>query len=339
MNFGFCAPTFAGSGDAHIRTPLLDRVDVSHLRDAILEADRLGYDSLWAPDHLMLGRDSLFLEGLTFLSWASRLTNMRLGTIHLSNILRNPVTTARAIATLDIISDGRVEFFFEAGHRGVVPESKAYGLRCGNEQELLDRYVESIQIIKSMWTGIATEAEYRHYRVDGIPLCPKPRQSPHPPLWIGAINAHIRESPDESTDVRDLIALHANGCKVGPSSITDTGKILEEIRAACARHGRDSDSLRRLYATQILIAESESQVEQLQELISARNPNTSHYADWDALRDIYLIGDPPTVARRIKAYADLGIDSFFLWFMDYPSMDGARIFAESVMPSLRERAT
>jgi len=83
--FGYCVPFFAGAGDAHSRTPLLERMDAGHLERAIGEAEEVGYGSLWAADHLMLGRGSFVMEGRTVLSWACGLTRrVRLGTIHLS---------------------------------------------------------------------------------------------------------------------------------------------------------------------------------------------------------------------------------------------------------------
>ena len=63
--FGFCAPIFAGSGGAHPRTPLLERVDFDELQRTVQEAEALGYDSLWVADHLILGRDGFILEGWT----------------------------------------------------------------------------------------------------------------------------------------------------------------------------------------------------------------------------------------------------------------------------------
>lgn len=327
MNFGFCAPIFAGEGDAHIRTPLLDRVDMGHLSNAIIEADRLGYDSLWAPDHLMLGRDSFVLEGLSFLAWVSRLTSMRLGTIHLSNVLRAPELTARMIATLDVITEGRVDLFLEAGHAGVRAESRAYGYDFGDQRDLTVRFVESIQIIKALWNHDSPPFDSTHYKLSGSIRSPEPVQRPHPPLWFAARMPH-RLSPDSL----DMIAVHADGCKIGPSSITDSKRLLTLIQERCVEHGRDFSSLKKLCATQILIADSESQVRRLQEMISARNSETSHYADWDALRDIYLIGDVKAVIGQIERYAELGISHFFLWFMDYPSLDGVRTFANNVIP-------
>lgn len=336
MNFGFCAPVFAGEGDAHVRTPLLERVDTEYLADAIVEAEQLGYDSLWVPDHLMLGRDSLVLEGLTFLAWASRLTNMRLGTIHLSNILRSPALTAKMIATLDVISEGRVDFFFEGGHQGIRAESEAYGYEFGDEATLAEKFVEAIQLIKAMWQQDHPTFSGKYYKINGAICRPRPVQTPHPPLWIGAFPKAALDKSTGRPMIADVIAEYADGCKVGPAPISATRAVLGSISEACADIGRDFNSMSKLFATQILIAESESEVHHLQDLITTRNPNTPHYANWNDLREQYLIGDVKTVTRRIQDYAELGIDNFFLWFMDYPSLEGVRLFANEVMPYFKE---
>jgi alkanesulfonate monooxygenase SsuD/methylene tetrahydromethanopterin reductase-like flavin-dependent oxidoreductase (luciferase family) len=336
LNFGFCAPVFAGAGDNHAQSPLLERVDTHFLADAIVEAEQLGYDSLWVPDHLMLGRDSLILEGLTFLAWASRLTSMRLGTIHLSNILRSPALTAKMIATLDVISEGRVEFFFEGGHQGIRAESEAYGYEFGDESTLAAKYIEAIQLIKSMWQDDHPSFSGKHYQINGAICQPRPVQSPHPPIWIGAFPKIALNNSAERPQIADVIAKYADGCKVGPSSVSDTRAMLKTIEHACSDIGRDFSGLNKLYATQILIAESESQVQRIQDLIISRNPNTPHHSNRDALRERYLIGDVKTVTRRIQDYAELGINNFYLWFMDYPSLDGVRLFANEVMPYFKE---
>ena len=65
MKFGFCLPIFAGAGDVHPRTPLVEQVDADQLKSSILAGEALGYESLWVADHLMMGRDQAILEGWT----------------------------------------------------------------------------------------------------------------------------------------------------------------------------------------------------------------------------------------------------------------------------------
>ncbi len=334
LRFGFCAPIFAGAGDVHPRTPLLDRVDLDHLKQAIVEAESLGYESLWVADHLIMGRDSFIMEGWTFLSWASRLTRtMRLGTIHLANLFRAPSLTAKMAASLDVISGGRLDFFFEAGHRGSRREAQAYGFAFEDDASRMAAFAEAIQIIKAMWTEERPSFEGQFHRISEAICYPKPVQKPHPPVWIGTLGGDgMSDAIGSNAPVTDLIARYADGWNNTPASVDHCRNILSALEAACERNGRDFGTLKKSLETQVLVAETRGEVRRLQELIEQRNPQSSHYKDWDALSEQYLIGDIDTVVRRIRDYADIGIESFMLWFMDYPSLGGMRTFARRVKP-------
>ena len=85
----------------------------------------------------------------------------------------------------------------------------------------------------------------------------------------------------------------------------------------------------------MLVAESQAQVRRIQERIERLNPQRAFYRDWEALRERYIMGDVAQVTARIQQYADLGISYTMLWFMDYPSLDGLRLFADKVVPHFR----
>ena len=149
--FGFCAPIFASAGDAHVRTPLLERVEIDHLKETVLAAEAWGYDSVWVADHLILGDEGFILEGWTVLAALAGMTSrIRLGPIHLAQRFRHPAILAKMAATLDFISNGRFEFFFDP-YAGTKPEADAYGLLAEPEDEAIARFEESIQLIQTMW--------------------------------------------------------------------------------------------------------------------------------------------------------------------------------------------
>jgi len=303
----------------------------------MVEAEALGYDSLWVADHLMLGRDSCVMEGWTFLSWACGLTRrIRLGTIHLANVFRAPALTAKMGATLDVISGGRLEFFFEAGHRGSAEEAAAYGFSFADDAARLEAFEEAVQIVKAMWTEERPSFEGRYHRIEEAMCYPKPVQKPHPPVWIGTIGGEgMSDSLGMNEGMMDVIARHADGWNNTPASVAYCRRVLRLLEDACRRNGREFAGLRKSLETQVLVAETAGEVERLKELIERRNPGRVHYGDWKDAAERYLIGDAETVAGRVREYADLGIDSFMLWFMDYPSLEGMRVFARQVMPGFR----
>ena len=334
MDFGFCLPIFAGSGDAHPRTPLVERVDTDQLKSSVLAAEELGFEALWVADHLMLGRDQAILEGWTTMCWAAGLTDsIRIGSIHLSNLLRSPALTAKMASSLDVISDGRLEFFFEMGHRGTRPESEAYGYDFADDPDRLAAFEEAVQIVKLLWTRGSSNFEGKRYSITGAVNHPLPVQRPHPPIWIGTLGgeqASASIAPNES--VMEIVARHADGWNNTPASVSHCRKMLKTLEQACERNRRDFESIRKSVETQILIAPTESDVARLKDQISETNPKMYDEDAWKMADEQYLIGDAETVTARIREYASVGIDHMQLWFMDQPSQSGMRTFAEQVMP-------
>lgn len=166
----------------------MERVDVGQIKSSVLAAEDLNFETLWVADHLIMGRDQAILEGWTTMCWAAGLTRrIRIGSIHLSNLLRSPALTAKMAASLDVISEGRLEFFFEMGHRGTRPEAEAYGFKFPGDAERLASFEEALQIVKLMWTEDEPSFTGRHYSIDHAVSHPQPVQRPHPPIWIGTL--------------------------------------------------------------------------------------------------------------------------------------------------------
>lgn len=330
--FGFCAPIFASAGDAHVRTPLLEQVDMADLREGVLAAEAWGYDSVWVADHLILGDQGFILEGWTLLAALAGMTSrIRLGPIHLAQRFRHPAILAKMVATLDFISNGRFEFFFDP-YAGTRPEADAYGLHSEGEDEDIARFEEAIHLIQTMWREDHPTFQGRYYSLDGAVCNPKPVQQPIP-LWIGTGGG---ARPDERSLVRKLlpiVARYADWYNITPAPLDGLARVLPLLEQACEQEGRAYNTLGKSLETQILIAETPSEVAALQAQISARNPQ--RYQDWDTLSQQFIIGDAATVAERIEAYREMGIDYFMFWFMDYPSSNGLQSFAERVMPLFR----
>ena len=95
------------------------------LRDVVLDCERLGYDSVWLDDHLMFGQMQILECWTTLSAIAVATSRIRLGTMVTSNAFRNPALIAKMAATVDVISDGRLELGMGAGVQK--DEHEAYG--------------------------------------------------------------------------------------------------------------------------------------------------------------------------------------------------------------------
>jgi probable F420-dependent oxidoreductase len=166
--------------------------------DAALEADRLGFESVWLPEHLVFPLDmrgqlvpgeehppvppsTPVFDACAYLSWiAAQTTSLRLGTFVYLLGLRHPFVSARAFATLDIVSAGRAEVGIGAGW--LETEWEAAGLDPRTRGRRLD---EAIGVCKRLWTEETIEHHGEFYDFEPVMFEPKPVQQPHPPIVIG----------------------------------------------------------------------------------------------------------------------------------------------------------
>jgi alkanesulfonate monooxygenase SsuD/methylene tetrahydromethanopterin reductase-like flavin-dependent oxidoreductase (luciferase family) len=340
IRFGFCVPIFANPGMSFFRTPCYEELDWRTTRDAVLECERLGYDSLFVADHLFLGREGAIFEGWTLLSaFAGMTQRMQLAPIHLCDSFRNPALAAKMVATLDVVSGGRFLLFYDYGWRRA--EFEAYGFDFGaSDDERAARMEEGLTIIKGMLREERFTFEGRFYRVKDALCSPKPLQKPHPPIWMGETNNPVM--------VR-AIAKHADVFNSMPASVDGFRKKIDVLGDACAAVGRDLSSIGLTLETQILVCRKDSEIdacfERMERLkpprrsdedilaqMKATNPALESYGSRKDLEKEFLIGTPDVIVDRLREYTALGVDHFMLWFMDFPSLEGIRLFAEEVMP-------
>src|SRR5919201_2357593 len=158
-----------------------------------VEADRLGYDFLLMHDHLLATQGDLhqpFFESYTTLgAWAVLTSRVKLGHLTVGNPFRNPGVVAKATATLDHISNGRMTLCLGAGSLPV--EFPLHGLAVG--QTLGDRLQaldESLSIVTRILAGDEVTFDSEHYHFDGIKHRPTPIQ-PHIPVIVGAAGERV----------------------------------------------------------------------------------------------------------------------------------------------------
>ncbi len=151
------------------------------------EADRLGFDWLTVPEHIVMPREMVDVMGPRFpegLSAAAVLAGATARVKILTYVLvlpyRNPVVLAKQIATLDFLSGGRITLGTACGH--LEREFEMLGVPFEERGRRTDEY---ILVMKELWTNPAPSFEGRYVRFDAIAFEPRPVQTPHPPIFIG----------------------------------------------------------------------------------------------------------------------------------------------------------
>ena len=204
------------------------------MRDMWIAADDIDVFSCgWTFDHfypiLVKDRTGPCFEGWTTLAALAGLTQrIRLGVMVTGNPYRHPAVLANMAASLDVISDGRLELGIGAGWNQ--EESDAYGIDLPPLRERFDRFEEACEVLHLLLTETVSSFAGTYYRLTDARCEPKPVQSPRPPLVIGG--------GGERRTLR-IAARWADQWNLAGGSPDDLRHKVEVLHAHCADVGRD----------------------------------------------------------------------------------------------------
>src|SRR6185295_3103830 len=221
MRFGLFGVNFGSCADPEVQ------------RRVVLAAEEVGFESVWTGEHVALPiegnpvatpAETPFLDSVVALTRAATLTRrLRLGTGILVLPHHNPILVAKTLASLDVLSGGRVIAGFAAGY--AEPEFRALGVRFERRGAITD---EALRAIRALWTEEAPSFAGRHASFAGIRFEPKPVQRPHPPIVVGGTAAPALARAAREGDGWYGFAL----------TVEQTIPIIEELRRLRATSGR-----------------------------------------------------------------------------------------------------
>jgi probable F420-dependent oxidoreductase len=189
-----------------------------------------GFSTLLLRDHLVAGPFPAQLAPLPSLAVvAAHTATLRVGTMVIGNDFRHPALLAKEIATLDVLSGGRVELGMGAGF--LRDEYDQAGLRVDSPGERVERLEESLQVLKGLWSEGPFTHHGRHYDIDGLDSFPKPVQQPHPPILVAVARRRMLS----------IAARHADVVAIQAVSTT-TGDVVDEVDARSAERAAEQVS-------------------------------------------------------------------------------------------------
>jgi probable F420-dependent oxidoreductase len=207
------------------------------VRRVAIAAERVGFDSLWTGEHVVLPDPHVppspvppeypFLDPAVALAFAAAHTSTILlatGVIILPQ--RNPLVLAKELASVDVLSGGRLVFGIGVGY--LEPEFRALGIPFDHKGARTNEYIEAI---RALWTEASPAYAGRFVRFSAIQAMPRPLRRPHPPLVLGGQSA-----PSYARAVR-----YGNGWygfNLGPDQ---TAECLKALRSAAARTERPQE--------------------------------------------------------------------------------------------------
>jgi probable F420-dependent oxidoreductase len=185
-------------------------------RDKARRIEDLGYSTLFMPDHF--GDELAPLPAIAMA--AAHTTTLRVGSLVFDNDYKHPAILAKEAATIDLLSDGRLELGIGAGW--MKTDYDALGLPYDPPAVRVDRFEEAIRVIKGCFTGQKFDVAGEHYRVTDYASYPVPAQKPGPPILVGGggkrvlsiaareadivgINPNLREGEINAAAARDSL--------------------------------------------------------------------------------------------------------------------------------------
>ena len=310
MDFGLAIKNFVGPTE----TP-----DIDALIAYAERAETLGFESLWAWDHVILGVEPAFpiLDAVgTLTALAARTRRIKLGTGVMVLPLRNPTVAAKALGTLDVISKGRLILGVAAGW--YAREFDAVGVPFKQRGRLFER---NLEILTRLWTEDRVTLQVDEFNLREAVMRPKPAQRPRPPILIGGyVDAVLKR-----------VATKGDGWLTyfyTPESYRKSwAKIVEFAREA----GRDPATLTGTNQLAIYVGRSRAEMEQpMRQWLQT---------EWDVAAwsestiDHAIRGSVDECVSQLRAHVESGVDRLILIPYRYEP-EQVEIIAHEVLPRL-----
>lgn len=224
---------------------LLPNLGWDALKARAVAVERLGFDAVALPDHLVDWTNPVapWFEAWTALAAIAESTStIRLTTMVTQIPLRNPAMLARQVLTLDHISHGRIELGLGTG-LAIDPSYSMAGLPNWDAKERVERFGEYLELVDRLLSQEVTTFAGRFYEVDSAVMNPRPMQSPRPPLLVAALGPRMMRHAAKRADVWNSLSFLPSF----DEQIDETRRRRDTIDAMCAEIGRNPESLRASY--------------------------------------------------------------------------------------------
>jgi alkanesulfonate monooxygenase SsuD/methylene tetrahydromethanopterin reductase-like flavin-dependent oxidoreductase (luciferase family) len=333
MRFGIFGAAQAGSllPSAPMGQGFHDFIDFN------VEAEALGYHSTFLVEHHFTGWNQVSAT-LTLLTWlAARTATLRLGTAVMVLPWHNPVILAEQAATLDLLSEGRLDFGVGKGYR--YNEFRGFAIPL---EEADARFEEALAIIAKAWTSEQRFSHHgRFWTFNDILVEPPPSQKPHPPFWMAAGSA---------SSIRRVAVRGYNLLLDQFAAFDVIGERIALFKSECAARGRTLNSMNIALARDMYVANNQAAKDAALErnrqfheriLSVSRWPDRSggshilayHHVPEEAEANS-LVGTPDEIMGKLEALRRAGVE--YVIMSCGGSRESLRRFAHEIMPTFSD---
>jgi probable F420-dependent oxidoreductase len=304
MDFAISIPQYVGD----------DGFDATGFRAHLTRAEELGFHSAWVQEQILGLGSAPTLDPLGAMTYAAACTErLRLGCAVFVTPLHNPVHLAKAIATLDNLSHGRVEVGVAAG--GAARPFAAFGI---DPSVPVTRFNEGLELMKALWTEPKITFDGRFWQLNGASMEPKPAQTPHPPIWIGGNHPNA---------LRRAARLGDGFFGAGSQSTAQFAQQTPVVREALAEFGRDPASFRFAKRVYIHVDDDAARARERLDAALARHYGRSGWSE------VFVVGPPADCIAGLREVVDAGAELILLNTLVDDTAQMERLAAE-VMPAL-----
>ncbi len=281
--------------------------------------EELGFDSLWVSEHMLFFVPTF--DAITVLAaFAARTQRILLGSAVLLLPLRHPTVVAKEVASLDIISNGRI--ILGVGVGGEFPrEFVACGVPVKERGRRTD---EAIEVMRKLWSESGVNHEGRFFRLEDANMQPKPVQKPGPPIWIaGRSEAAIKRAARLGDGYMPYL--------FSPERYRDS---LEKVSAFAQQQGRDPTTIEAGMYQFICVADTYEEARQR----AIQDLSLRYNQPFDRIVDRYcVLGTPDQCAERLGQYVEAGVRHFILVPIAPPAElpTHLEVYAREVLPRVR----
>ncbi|HRA47708.1 MAG TPA: TIGR03621 family F420-dependent LLM class oxidoreductase [Thermomicrobiales bacterium] len=288
------------------------------LRSNALQAEALGFDTFLIRDHLLPHYFGPQYAPLVSLAWlAAQTTTIHLGTLVLDNDFRHPTMLAKEIASLQALSDGRVELGIGAGW--LKAEYDETGIPYDANGVRIDRLAESLAILRPLLAGECASVSGTHYQVDNHAVYPAPPAHQPVPFLIGAGKPRMLRLAGQYADIVGLLTVSVS-----------TGEVMDDITARRTAAVRERIDLVRFGAG---IRFNQIELQTVTEVVLAPTIREAaerciHDHGWDGIdpevvmdMPAIVLGPPEAIADQLQANREsLGLNYIVVNDADLPKL-------------------
>ena len=317
VRFGIVLPT----RDFIVRDRMEDCPRIFEMAERV---EALGYDSAWVGDSLLARAR---LEALTTLAFvAGRTRRIGIGTSVFLPPLREPVLLAYTLASLDLISGGRLTLGVGMGAKdpASLHEYRTVGV---DPERRLSRLEETLLLLRRLWTEQRVTHDGKHFHVENVTVLPRPAQPRGPRLLLSVGNNNRDQlSPRQL----DRVLNFGDGIMPSRALPEEYAGIWEQVTAEAERRGRDPGTLTpALYFTIHLdddVAHAEQEADEFLLGYYPRNTWGSRWGPW---------GSAAAIRERIDAFVEAGVRLFVVRFAAWDAPAQLERFTDDVLPHYR----